>query len=363
MSKILICLDSFKQSISSTDAGTSIMSGWQILRPLDEIVVVPFADGGEGTLEAIQSQVVNVDVIPKRIRDVNGGTRDSFWLLLPDGTAIVELAEACGISKYRNLSPTTATTFPLGELIFDALNHPKITKLIVTLGGSASTDGGTGLLQALGYIFKDQNNLVISDDVRGFKNLAKIETPIGVKMPKNGVEVWVDVFIEMLGENGTAQIFAKQKGASDWQIAELYEALTKFHQIAQGEDFPGAGAAGGTAYSLGNYLKAKIRSGSEAMAELVKLTEKVELSDLVITGEGKFDTESSNGKATGFILNLGRELRKPVAMVCGSRATDLPKEVSLSFFLIDVASDLQDSILNSRKYLIQAGSELASTWE
>jgi glycerate kinase len=363
MSKILVCLDSFKQSISSINAGNAIKLGWQSVRPKDEIVVVPFADGGEGTIEAIQSQIANSEVIRTKIRDVNGGVRESFWLLLPDGTAIIELAEACGISKFIKLSPTTATTFPLGELIFDALMHPKITKLIITLGGSASTDGGTGVLQALGYIFKDENNRPIEDDVRGLKNLAIIDSPKDIRLPQNGVEVWVDVFIEMLGESGTAKIFARQKGASDQEIVGLDEALIKFHEIARGEDFPGAGAAGGTAYSLSNFLGAKVCSGSQAIAELVSLVEKVKSSDLVITGEGKFDAESSSGKATGFILDIGRRLSRPVALICGSAVTDLPSEVELSFFLRDYADDLQDSISHSKKYLIQAGKELALKWK
>ncbi len=363
MNNILVCLDSFKQSISSIDAANSIKSGWLSVRPEDQITVVPFADGGEGTLEAIQSQIVNSQVIHKRIRNVNGGLRNSFWLLLPGGTAIVELAEACGISKFDKLAPTTASTFPLGELILDALAHPKMTKLIVTLGGSASTDGGTGLLKALGYQFKDSKNLLIENDVRKLKNLEKIIPPVSIKLPKNGVEVWVDVFIDMLGERGTARTFARQNGASAMEIVELDAALSKFHEIARGKDFPGAGAAGGAAYSLGNFLNAKIRSGSEAIAELVELRERARLCDLVITGEGIFDSESSKGKATGFILDIARDLNKPVALVCGSLLAEIPKTVGWSFFLLDVAIDLHDSISNSKKYLLQAGKELALNWK
>lgn len=269
---VVIAPDSFKGSITAQDAAAALGRGWTTARPIDAITLLPQADGGEGTLDAIEAAV------PGAVRNsVNGVTGpdgravDAHWLALPDGTAVVELAQSSGLPLMRSLDPLGATTRGLGEVIRAALVTGP-TRLLVGLGGSASTDGGLGILEV---------------------------------MPMVAIEVVLltDVTAPLLGPMGAAAVFAPQKGASPVDVAHLEKRLARLAERLGGDpDAPGAGAAGGTAFGLATAWGARIASGAEHIAMLTGLDAALERADAVLTGEGRFDGQSMGGKSVGRVL-------------------------------------------------------------
>jgi glycerate 2-kinase len=276
---IAIAPDSFKGSLGSTAVATAMAAGWRSVRPDDYLVLVPQADGGEGTLEALETAVANsVRHAAGSVTGPDGRPVDAFWLELPGATAVVELSISSGLPLMAALDPLGATTRGLGEVIAAALDAGA-QRLIIALGGSASTDGGRGALEALGW-------------------------PHSLRpAPSGGVTLLSDVTAPLLGPTGAAAVFAPQKGASAAQVAELEARLAAFAAELGGDTtLPGSGAAGGTAYGFSAAWGAQILSGADYICALTGLDDVLEEADALITGEGRFDAQSLGGKVVGQLL-------------------------------------------------------------
>ncbi|HWH98040.1 MAG TPA: glycerate kinase [Pseudolysinimonas sp.] len=336
--RVIIAPDSFKGSISANDACSAIAAGWRSVRPGDEVVTLPQADGGEGTLDAIEA--ATPDAVRRSAGTVTGPDGRPLpgeWLELRDGTAIVELAQSSGLALMERLDPLGATTRGLGEVIAAALDAGAHA-LVIGLGGSASTDGGAGALEALG------------------------DRPA----PPGGVTLLTDVTAPLLGPRGAAAVFGPQKGATPADIDALEERL---HAWALRWDAdpatPGAGAAGGTAFGFLASWGAKIRPGSAAIAKLTGLEGQLARADAFITGEGNFDATSLTGKVVGHALQLA-ERNGLVArtMVVAGRVTVEPHAPSgalvASISLVDLAGSTDAALAEPARWLTAAGARAAT---
>ena len=351
MARILIAPDSFKGSISSTNAANAIAQGWLHVRQEDEVTIAPFADGGEGTLAAISTAVADKSL-------VHAG--NAHYIVLKDGTAIVELALSSGITHLERLDPMGAHTYEFGKVLADAASNPGVRKIYAALGGSASTDGGVGALQALGARFLDGKGNEIGRGGGELKRIARIDTSSVIAPPPDGVVALVDVTSPLVGAHGAAAIFGPQKGANEEEVEELDEALRHLLALSGASDSAGSGAAGGTAFGLRAFWGATLRSGAEVVAEAIGFNSLLKNTDLVITGEGKFDSQSLSGKVVGFISEAANAAGVEVAYCVGVSEIDSGSHLCIE--LITLANDSSDAIAEAEKYLITAGKRLAEQY-
>jgi len=357
MATILFAPDSFKGSADSSKVAAALSRGWASVRPGDSLRTLSFADGGEGTLDVICQHQPNAKKIFSEVRGADSSPRSAYWLLLEDGTAVVELAQASGITWISELDPLGTHTYGLGELLAQAALHPSVEKIYIALGGSASTDAGVGALMALGYKFLDEQGDSIGLGGRELSSIATIISDDAIVGPE--VVALVDVETKLLGPRGAAPVYGPQKGASAEQIKELNQGLENFVRIVGVEDSDGAGAAGGTAYGLNALWGARIESGAEFLINFSGLQDEIEKSDLVITGEGQLDETSFDGKVVGKVLTNAHEHGIKVALCVGNAAVAFPESVWSGISLTDLASSRNDAIAHPEKYLYLAGVELA----
>ena len=357
MAQILIAPDSFKGSATSAQVAMALADGWKITRPRDEIVIAPFADGGEGTLDCIESVTPGSLRIPITVQGATGIEHETSWLLVGSDTAVIEMATLCGITTLEELDPLGAHSYGLGEAIKAALDDERINEILVAVGGSASTDAGFGALSALGFKGLDSSGNQVALGGGNLNLLVSIERPAHIVKPARGIKVLVDVQSPLTGLNGAAHIFGPQKGADASQVDQLDDGLTYFLDILGVEDQPGFGAAGGVSCGLAVLLSATIVSGVETIADLIGLEEKIEDSDCVITGEGSFDDQSYRGKAVGYVLEIAKEIKRPVMIACGvNKNAESPSIISL----VDLAPSVESAIADSQRWLIECGKGLAS---
>ena len=352
--KVVIAPDSFKGSISNFDAASAIAQGWSSIRPTDELILKPMADGGEGTLETIAFNNSNAIRVPI------ANHQSACWLLLEDGTAVVELASICGITLLTHLDPMNSNTYLFGAALKDAAMDPRVQRIVMCVGGSASTDGGAGALMALGARFLDRNGESIGLGGAGLQDLDSIDLADVVPMPTGGVTCLTDVRNFLLGPEGAAPVFAPQKGATDEQVIELESGLHRLQQVSQLTDFEGAGAAGGTPFGLSIGWRVEIQSGAEAIATLIGLPEALLDADLVITGEGRYDSQSLQGKVVGTVGELAASNQVPVRYCVGSSEKELGVQ---GVELVQIAPSAEDAINSSWHWLYQAGVLLAQRFD
>jgi glycerate kinase len=335
--RVVIAPDSFKGSIAARDAASAIAAGWRSIRPGDEIVELPQADGGEGTIDAIGAAVPGSVRHP--VPGVTGPDRrpvDADWLMLPDGTAVVELARSSGIALMPRLDALGATTRGLGEVIAAALDAGAHS-LVIGLGSSASTDGGAGALEALG----DR------------------------RPPPGGVTLLTDVTAPLLGPAGAAAVFGPQKGASAADLDELETRLRDWAARFPGADpgTPGAGAAGGTAFGFLAAWGARIQPGAAAIADLTGLTAALGDADVLITGEGRFDATSLTGKVVGHAFRAAQAAGVArVIAIAGQVATAPPVLAGVrtaSVALVDLAGSTEAALADPAGWLRHAGAAAA----
>lgn len=348
--RIVIAPDSFKGSLAADDVADAIAAGWLSERPGDVLTLLPQADGGEGTLDAIEASVPGaVRHSAGPVTGPDGRPTPGEWLKLPDGTAVVELAGASGLPLMTVRDAPAASTRGTGEVIRLAL-EAGAHSLVLALGGSATTDGGSGALSALGLGLTDDRDRPIAEGGAGLATLARVDRERLVPAPPGGVTLLTDVTNPLLGPTGAAHVFGPQKGASPTRCAELDAALARWAELLGGDpDAAGAGAAGGTAYGFAAVWGARIVPGAPQIAELTGLTGAAASADLIITGEGRFDDQSLGGKVVGHALGLGR----PVAVIAGSLAAPPP---GWSASLTDLAGSVEAAMADPRRWLREAGT-------
>jgi glycerate kinase len=323
--RVLVAPDSFKGSLSAASAAAAIAAGWRRQRPDDELIELPQADGGEGTSDAIERSVPGATLRSAGMVTGPAGTPvPGGWLQLPDGTAVVEMAQMSGITLMPTLDALGATSRGLGEVIAAALDDGA-RRIVVALGGSASTDGGQAALDAIG-------------DRR---------PPIG------GATLLTDVTNPLLGPDGAASVFGPQKGATAEQVRVLERRLAAF-AAATGTDpsIPGSGAAGGAAYGL-HAWGAQMQSGAAAVAALTGLTAEVTAADLLITGEGRYDRQSVHGKVVGHALTF----RVPIVLIAGTVQHEFPGR---TYDLTQLAGTASTAMRDAAHWLTVAGAAAAS---
>ncbi|CAN5457141.1 glycerate kinase [soil metagenome] len=336
--RVVVSPDSFKGTLDAAAAASAIGSGWRAVRPLDEVLLLPQADGGEGTLDAIASAVPDarlMDIGP--VTGPDGRPVDGHWLWLPDGTAVVELALSSGLPLMAAPDPLGATTRGLGEVIAATLDAGA-TGLVVGLGGSASTDGGAGALRALGLELFDAAGSPLPEGGGALARLDRIDASRLRPPPAGGVRMLSDVTAPLLGPTGAAAVFGPQKGATPPDVALLDAALARFAAVIartlrfedgprNGERAAGAGAAGGTGFGFLAMWGAEIEAGSSAIATLTGLVAAAASADVVLAGEGRFDATSLAGKVVGNALQLETQPHVRRGVIAGSFAIAPPAGV------------------------------------
>src|SRR6266487_5178560 len=323
--RILIAPDKFKGALSARDVAGNIAKGLRDVLPDAEIEIVPMADGGEGTAEAI-CEVRGGSWLKCRAHDPIGREIEARYGWIEDGKlAVMEMSEAAGMRRLSEdeRDPVRATTFGVGEMILNAANRGA-NEIVIGLGGSATNDGGWGMARAIGFKFEHEHEQEQGKDrerVTELVNLSRIEKPQDLNLPK--IIAAVDVQNPLLGENGATRVFGPQKGASKDELNVLERALTRLAEVVAEEfdfdyrDRPGAGAAGGLGFGLMSFCSATIRPGFDVVAEAVGLRSKMKGVDVVITGEGSLDRQTLEGKTPAGVARLARKLGKKVFAIAG----------------------------------------------
>jgi glycerate 2-kinase len=328
--KVLIAPDKFKGALNASDVAENVAKGLLDVLPDADIEIVPMADGGEGTAEAI-CEARGCSWVECKAHDALGREIDARYGWIDQGKLVVmEMSEAAGMRRLSETErdPVRATTFGVGEMILDATRRGA-NEIILGLGGSGTNDAGFGMARALGYRFgyeQEHAQEKESQRVIDLINLRRIEKPQDLELPK--IVAAVDVQNPLLGKNGATRIFGPQKGATPDQIQQLELALARLADLVEEEfgfdyrDVSGAGAAGGLGFGLLSFCNAKIRPGFEVVAEAVGLKDKMKDADLVITGEGSLDRQTLEGKTPAGVARLARTLGKPVFAIVGRAAED-----------------------------------------
>lgn len=322
--KIIIAPDSFKESLSAPEVAKAIAKGIMQAAPTASIHCVPMADGGEGTVLAI-AQSTPCKLMQSTVCNAMGQPVQAQWAMLND-TAIIEMASAAGLEqiKPQDRNVLRATTVGIGQLILQALEH-HARHIILGLGGSATNDGGAGMLAALGAKFIGPNNTLLEPCPEALAGLEKIDlSGLDKRLSQLSVTLASDVNNPLCGPNGASAIFGPQKGATAKQVLFLDHVLAHYATAtasALGKDMrsaQGAGAAGGLGFAGLSFLNAQFRPGVEVVAEFAGLATLLENADLLITGEGKLDEQTLQGKTLAGIATMAQQHQVPVIVIAGS---------------------------------------------
>ncbi|XKM13459.1 glycerate kinase [Orbaceae bacterium ac157xtp] len=373
--KIVIAPDSFKESLSASQIADTIKKGFSEIFPEAKYTLLPIADGGEGTVEAMVN-ALNGHIINTTITDPLGNKGTAFYGISGDNQrAIIEMAAASGLERVplAKRDAKITTSYGTGELIKDALNQgPR--KFIIGIGGSATNDGGAGMLQALGVKLLDKSGNQIGYGGQALADLVKIDiSEIDPRIKESEFEVACDVTNPLTGENGASAIFGPQKGATEEDIKLLDKNLKHFAAIIKKdlnldiEHIAGTGAAGGMGAALLAFLNANLRPGIDIITETLKLEDLVIEADLVITGEGRLDHQSINGKVPVGVAAIAKKHNKPVIAIVGSLGDKAevvyPYGISSMFSILNKICTLQDALNPdiAKTNLYQSARNIAAT--
>jgi glycerate 2-kinase len=322
-------------------------------------VCLPLADGGEGTLQVLAASAPAARWHRARVTGPAGEAVASRWLELPDRTACIELAQASGLPLMPAPDPLGAQTTGTGELIGRALDAGA-RRIVLALGGSASTDGGTGALAALGARFLDAAGRDLPPGGGALGYLAAADLTGLRPPPPRGVACLTDVRSPLLGPHGAAAVFGPQKGADEAQIATLEAGLARLARVLGGDPGAGgAGAAGGTGYGFAAAWGAEITPGAAELCRIVGLDRELSRADLVVTGEGGYDASSAEGKITGTVLAAAARAGVPAALVAGTIAAGPPPGTVAAVSLAALAGGPAGAMASPRRWLRAAGQRLA----
>ena len=362
--KILVAPNAFKEALSAKEAGEAIKGGLLRALPNSDIVVLPIADGGDGTIEVLV-EATNGEFIEKEVTGPLGERVVAKFGILGDGeTAVIEMARSSGLALVprEKRNPAITTTYGVGELIRSALERGA-KRILVGIGGSATNDGGAGMAQALGAKLLDKDGNELPFGGLALKDLASIDISNFHPLAKEcEVIVMADVKNPLCGPEGASYVYGPQKGGTKELIEELDRALFNFAQVIKrdlGKDIlnlPGAGAAGGLGGGLVAFLNARLRPGIDVVLEILNIEERLKGVDIVISGEGKIDGQTIFGKGPAGIAKKAKEKAIPVILLGGAVDEDadiLRKEglVDALFYITRGPITLEESIRQTREQL------------
>lgn len=356
--RVLVCPQEFKGSLTATQAANAIRDGLLGVDPATECDVVPMSDGGPGFIDALVSAIGGRrTMVPCRdplLRRVQAP------LLVSGESAYIESAQANGLMRLREdeRSPLYASTEGVGDLVLAAVGAGA-KRLVIGVGGSATNDGGSGMARALGVRFLDEAGLELAPGAAPLAGLVRIEWERPAALSDVRVTVATDVTSPLLGPTGAAHVFGPQKGATPADVDIIEDALGVYARVLRrmtGRDIasiPGAGAAGGLAAGCIAFLGASVRSGFDVVAEAVGLEQRIVSADLVITGEGSYDSQSAAGKVTARVKALADSLGKPCIVLAGRSDCDEPGVMTLT----SVATNERDAIARASVLLEQLSAQ------
>ncbi len=325
--KIVVAPDSFKGSLTAAEAARAMEAGIRRIYPDADVSLVPMADGGEGFVEAVLLAIGGRIETARVLNPLGKRIEARYGICEDDTTAVIEMAAASGLTllspEQRN--PLITTSYGTGELICRALDAG-CRKILLGIGGSATTDGGAGMAQALGVGFIGAGNKAIDEPLAGgrLNEIERIEmSNLDMRIAQCEIVVACDVDNPLLGPRGAAHIYAPQKGATPAQVGLLEKNLSHFARLITrdvGRDvsnIPGAGAAGGLGAGLMAFCGATLRSGVELIMEIVQLEKRLQGADLVLTGEGRTDAQTISGKAPWGVAQAAKRVGIPVVLLTG----------------------------------------------
>ena len=327
MQNIVIAIDSFKGSLSSIQAGNIVFNATKKIFPKSNIKIFPLADGGEGTVDAL-TEGLHGKIISSYVTGPLGDKIQSRYGYLPqDNIAIIEMADAAGLTLVpeNKRNPLFITTYGLGELILNAI-HNGCRKFIIGIGGSATNDCGLGMLSALGIKFFNKNHQPVGILGKDLQDISFIDTStLNPLIKECSFSIACDVTNPLYGKNGCSYIYAPQKGATPDIVNQMDNTIKNFADLIErqlgltGANLAGAGAAGGLGFAFHTFLKAQLIPGIELILNTLHLQNFLRNADLLITGEGKIDLQTSMGKAPVGIAKLAKQLNPQIKVIaiCG----------------------------------------------
>jgi glycerate kinase len=370
--KIVIAPDSFKESLTALEAANAIERGFKEIFPQAEYVKVPMADGGEGTVQSL-IDATNGRLIPEEVTGPLGECVQAFFGLLGDGkTAVIEMAAASGLHlvPIEKRNPLITTSRGTGELIRAALELG-VERIVIGLGGSATNDGGAGMIQALGVKLLDRNGLEILPGGGSLSEIVKIDlAEMDPRLHKVEIEVACDVDNPLVGGQGASAIFGPQKGATPEMVAFLDNQLSHFAEVietqlgASVKELPGAGAAGGLGGGIVAFLNGKLKKGVDIVMDAVRLEEHIKEASLVITGEGRIDSQTIYGKTPIGVARVASVHGVPTIGIAGSLSNDsqvvLEHGFSALYSIVPGVVTLSEAYEQAGFYLQQTARNVAA---
>jgi glycerate kinase len=365
--KILICSDSFKHSMTALEACTSLAEGISSMGEDHEMDLVPLADGGEGTVRALvdatRGRIIDCVVHNPHMKKIKA----QLGILGKGETAVIEMAAASGIELIpsHESNPLFTTSYGTGELIRQALDQG-CKKIILGIGGSATIDGGAGLLAALGARFYDKNHQPILPTGEKLNEIHAVDTQsLDKRLGETEIHIACDVDNPLTGEQGAAYVYGPQKGARPEDLPILdnnlkeYAGLLSRYTSTDLIHKPGTGAAGGLAISLLAFTRATLNKGFDLIARELNLEPKIKASGLIITGEGKLDAQTAYGKTPYGVASLAQKYNKPVIAVTGSLEKGNHHDFDLILPILEKPTDLQEALQNGQGLLKSTGKRIA----
>jgi glycerate kinase len=375
LKKVVIAPDSFKESLSAMAVAEAIERGFRQIYPQVQYVKLPMADGGEGTVDSMVA-ATGGEIVRVEVTGPLGQPVSAFYGLLGEGeTAVIEMAAASGLhlAPKGQRDPRITTSYGTGELILAALERG-VKAIILGIGGSATNDGGAGMMQALGARLLDDQQQPLPPGGAALARLAQIDlSAVDPRLQQVSVTAACDVDNPLCGPHGASAVFGPQKGATPEMVTQLDAALSHFGlllQQATGREVlnaPGAGAAGGMGAALLGMLNARLRPGIEIVIETLRLEEALRDADLVITGEGRLDSQSIHGKTPIGVARVAKRYGLPVIGIAGSLSKDYQvvhqHGIDAAFSVLDRVVTLEEALTDAADNLEVTARNVAAVWK
>lgn len=374
LKKVVIAPDSFKESLSALEVAEAIERGFRQIFPQVQYVKLPMADGGEGTVDSMVA-ATGGEIVTVAVTGPLGQPVQAFYGLLGEGeTAVIEMAAASGLhlAPKAQRDPRMTTSYGTGELILAALERG-VKTIILGIGGSATNDGGAGMMQALGARLLDENRQALPPGGAALAQLSYIDlSGVDPRLQQGSITAACDVDNPLCGANGASAVFGPQKGATPEMVTQLDAALRHYGTLleqATGREVintPGAGAAGGMGAALLGMLNARLRPGIEIVIETLQLEEALRDADLVITGEGRLDSQSIHGKTPIGVARVAKRFGLPVIGIAGSLSKDYQvvhqHGIDAAFSVLDRVVSLEEALAEAADNLEVTARNVAAVW-